>query len=75
MALCEAIIVMAHKLGLKVVAEGVETEQQYAMLRHAGCDYGQGFLFGPPLPADDFEALLKRGAVLPFSLADAAPPE
>ena len=63
-ALCEAIIVMAHKLGLKVVAEGVETQQQYAMLRHAGCDYGQGFLFGAPLPADEFEALLKRGAVL-----------
>jgi diguanylate cyclase (GGDEF)-like protein len=63
-ALCEAIIVMAHKLGLKVVAEGVETRQQYDMLRHAGCDYGQGFLFGAPLPAAEFEALLK-GAALP----------
>jgi len=59
-ALCEAIIVMAHKLGLKVVAEGVETEQQCAILRHAGCDYGQGYLFGMPMPADDFEALLQR---------------
>ena len=64
-ALCEAIIVMAHKLGLKVVAEGVETQQQYDMLRHAGCDYGQGFLFGAPLPADDFEQLLKGSAALP----------
>ncbi len=63
-ALCEAIIVMAHKLGLKVVAEGVETRQQYDILRHAGCDYGQGFLFGMPLPADDFEALLKNGRAL-----------
>ncbi len=63
-ALCEAIIVMAHKLGLKVVAEGVETQQQYDMLRHAGCDFGQGFLFGAPLPADDFEALLRRGGAL-----------
>ena len=61
-ALCEAIIVMAHKLGLKVVAEGVETHQQYDMLRHAGCDYGQGFLFGAPLPPEDFETLLKSHA-------------
>ncbi|MES2315922.1 MAG: EAL domain-containing protein [Pseudomonadota bacterium] len=59
-ALCEAIIVMAHKLGLKVVAEGVETQQQFDMLRHAGCDYGQGFLFGAPVPPEDFEVLLKR---------------
>jgi diguanylate cyclase (GGDEF)-like protein len=63
-ALCEAIIVMAHKLGLKVVAEGVETQQQYDMLRRAGCDYGQGFLFGAPLPADEFETLLKRASTL-----------
>ncbi len=45
MALCEAIIVMAHKLGMKVVAEGIETEQQRDLLTKAGCDYGQGFLF------------------------------
>ena len=63
-ALCEAIIVMAHKLGLKVVAEGVETQQQYDMLRRTGCDYGQGFLFGAPLPSDDFEALLKSRCTL-----------
>jgi diguanylate cyclase (GGDEF)-like protein len=63
-ALCEAIIVMAHKLGLKVVAEGVESAQQYALLRNAGCDYGQGFWFAAPLPADAFEALLKDGRTL-----------
>jgi EAL domain-containing protein (putative c-di-GMP-specific phosphodiesterase class I) len=63
-ALCEAIIVMAHKLGLKVVAEGVETRQQYELLRHAGCDYGQGYLFGAPLAAPAFEALLRDGATL-----------
>jgi EAL domain-containing protein (putative c-di-GMP-specific phosphodiesterase class I) len=60
-ALCEAIIVMAHKLNLKVIAEGVETQQQYDMLRRAGCDYGQGYLLGMPLPAREFEELLKRG--------------
>ncbi|MES2900508.1 MAG: EAL domain-containing protein [Pseudomonadota bacterium] len=62
-ALCEAIIVMAHKLGLKVVAEGVETDQQYHLLRDAGCDYGQGFLFSEAVPAPDFESMLKRRAV------------
>ncbi len=63
-ALCEAIIVMAHKLNLKVIAEGVETQQQYEVLRHAGCDYGQGFLFGMPLPPADFEALIRQQAAV-----------
>ena len=58
-ALCEAIIVMAHKLGLKVIAEGVETCAQNELLRAAGCDFAQGYLFGQALPPDEFEALLK----------------
>jgi EAL domain-containing protein (putative c-di-GMP-specific phosphodiesterase class I) len=62
-ALCEAIIVMAHKLNLKVIAEGVETQLQYDMLRRAGCDYGQGYLLGMPLPAREFEELLQRRTV------------
>ena len=57
-ALSEAIIVMAHTLGLKVIAEGVETEQQRALLASAGCDYAQGFLFSRPIPAMEFEAML-----------------
>lgn len=60
MALCEAIIVMAHKLGLKVIAEGIETQQQLELLTEAECDYGQGFLFAKPLPAAEFEQLLKQ---------------
>jgi len=60
MALCEAIIVMAHKLGMKVIAEGIETEQQRELLTEAGCDFGQGYLFSRPVPAQQFEALLKK---------------
>ena len=42
-ALCEAIIVMAHKLGIEVIAEGVETEAQRDLLQQAGCDFIQGY--------------------------------
>jgi diguanylate cyclase (GGDEF)-like protein len=59
MALCEAIIVMAHKLGLKVIAEGIETATQRHLLAAAGCDYGQGHFFSHPLPPLEFEAMLK----------------
>ncbi len=59
-ALCEAIIVMAHKLNLKVIAEGVETEAQKAVLESIGCDFAQGYLFAKPLPVDEFEAYSKQ---------------
>ena len=59
LALCEAIIGMAHKLNLKVIAEGIETTQQRDLLIAAGCDYGQGYLFSKPLPEIEFETLLK----------------
>ena len=62
MALSEAIIVMAHKLGLKVIAEGVETEQQRDLLMAAGCDYIQGYLYSKPLPAEQFESFLEAAA-------------
>lgn len=65
LALCQAMIAMAHRLGLKVVAEGVATEAQHALLAKAGCDYAQGYLYAKPLPADEFEALLE-GGVLPL---------
>jgi len=57
-ALTEAIIVMARKLGLHTIAEGVETEEQRAILAQFGCSYAQGYLFSRPLPAADFERLL-----------------
>ncbi|MES1982169.1 MAG: EAL domain-containing protein [Pseudomonadota bacterium] len=62
MALCEAIIAMAHKLGLKVVAEGVETEGQRSLLATAGCNYAQGYLFSTPVTATEFERLLEHRA-------------
>jgi diguanylate cyclase (GGDEF)-like protein len=58
LALCEAIIVMAHKLGIKVIAEGIETQEQCDLLMAAGCDYGQGYLFSRPVAAEEFEKLL-----------------
>ena len=59
MALSEAIIVMAHKLGLKVVAEGVETGEQQALLAAAGCDYAQGHLFSHAVAIAELEILLQ----------------
>jgi len=58
LVLCEAIIVMAHKLGLKVIAEGIETVAQETLLCAAGCDFGQGYWYAKPLPADEFEAVV-----------------
>jgi len=53
-ALCEAIIVMAHKLSLQVIAEGVETAGQRDFLANSNCDFAQGFLYARPQPAADF---------------------
>ena len=54
-SICEAIVSMAHKLGLMVIAEGIETEEQLSLLIDMGCDYGQGYLFSRPLDKEEFE--------------------
>jgi len=60
LALSEAIIVMAHKLGLKVIAEGVENIEQHEILSSAGCDFAQGFLYAKPIPPEEFEMMLEE---------------
>ncbi|MCP4331388.1 MAG: EAL domain-containing protein [Gammaproteobacteria bacterium] len=69
-ALCEATIVMAHKLGIQVVAEGVETETQDQLLREIGCDFGQGLLYSKALPAAEFESLLAAAPLASKSCID-----
>lgn len=58
--LCRAIIVMAHQLGLKVVAEGVESQTQHQLLLEAGCDFGQGYWYSKPLTAQDLGQRLQQ---------------
>lgn len=60
MILSEAIITMAQKLGLKVIAEGIETEEQMKLLLASGCDYGQGYYFSKPVAGDEFLQLLVK---------------
>jgi EAL domain-containing protein (putative c-di-GMP-specific phosphodiesterase class I) len=57
--LVAATVVMAHALGLKVVAEGVETAPQLEILRRLRCDFAQGYLFARPMPADELGAFLE----------------
>jgi EAL domain-containing protein (putative c-di-GMP-specific phosphodiesterase class I) len=59
-AIVKAVIVLAHSLGMRVVAEGVETEDSRAMLQALGCDVFQGYLCSKPLPAPAFIALQGR---------------
>ncbi|MCI4410105.1 MAG: EAL domain-containing protein [Thiotrichales bacterium] len=57
--LVKAIITMAHSLGLRVLAEGIETEAQYQLLKALGCDEGQGYWFARPVPAEQFSFATK----------------
>jgi EAL domain-containing protein (putative c-di-GMP-specific phosphodiesterase class I) len=64
LALSQAIIAMAHKLGIQVVAQGVETQQQRDLLQSAGCDFAQGYFYAHPMPASEFDAYLKQHSAL-----------
>jgi diguanylate cyclase (GGDEF)-like protein/PAS domain S-box-containing protein len=63
-AIVGAIIHMAHGLGFRTIAEGVETRAQLDYLRAQRCDEIQGYFFGHPVPADEFASLLRRGGAL-----------
>lgn len=63
-AITKAIISMAHSLGIRVIAEGVETEEQCRFLRDHQCDEIQGYLFSPALPPTELATLLKEGRCL-----------
>ena len=63
-AIVASIIGLAHNLQLKVIAEGVETEEQLVYLREKGCDIVQGFYFSEPLPAENLWNLLRKGEPL-----------
>ncbi|MFQ6573788.1 putative bifunctional diguanylate cyclase/phosphodiesterase [Pseudomonas sp. UM16] len=58
-AITRAIIDLGHALGFRITAEGIETQAQYDFLRSAGCDQGQGFLMGRPMPAQVFQSWLQ----------------
>jgi diguanylate cyclase (GGDEF)-like protein len=69
-AITTAMILMGHSLGLTVVAEGVESSAQLEFLLEQGCDHLQGYLLGKPMPASDFEDLLKNGGVIDIERVD-----
>jgi EAL domain-containing protein (putative c-di-GMP-specific phosphodiesterase class I) len=62
-AIVDAIVTLGHGLQLDVVAEGVETMEQLAFLRAHGCDEGQGYYFGRPLPLIEFQTLLEQDRI------------
>ncbi len=64
-SIVDAIISMAHSLGLDVIAEGVETDEQWSYLRDLKCDIVQGYLFSKPLPADEVPALIAHKRIQP----------
>ena len=64
-SIVEAVVALAHGLGIGVVAEGIETERQAERLLELGCDLGQGYLFSRPVPAARTGRLLRANLVTP----------
>ena len=69
--LCETIVELAHRFGLKTVAEGIETHHESHKLQGVGCDVGQGYLFAKPMSKEQFVSLLRRRVVRDTEQADA----
>ena len=58
----QQMIDLGHALGMKVICEGIETEAKENLLRRCGCEYGQGYLYGKPMPRAEFETFLRQHA-------------
>jgi diguanylate cyclase (GGDEF)-like protein/PAS domain S-box-containing protein len=74
LAILEAIVTLAHQLGMEVVAEGIQTAGQVKKIRSLGCEYGQGYLFSKPVPGDEAEDLI-GGKSLEYTTAPDRSPE
>ena len=74
-AVVQATVTLAHGLGKRVVAEGVETQAQFDFLRACGCEAGQGFLIAPAMPAQTLQAFIDARAWPPAAHADGSPRE
>ena len=66
------IVSLAHTLGLKVIAEGVEDDEQVRLLKDLGCDQIQGYLVSRPVPPEEVEALLRRASASSAAAGKAA---
>jgi len=70
-AIVKSIVVMAHELGLQVIAEGIETAEQRQLVIDSGCDFGQGFLFSKAIPHNEFERLLAHSYEMSLNTGEA----
>jgi diguanylate cyclase (GGDEF)-like protein len=72
-AIVRGIIAMGHRLGMRVTAKGVESEAELGFLRRNHCDFFQGYLFAPPMPAEDLGELIRKRFLLPETFAATRP--
>ena len=71
-AIVQAIVTLAQQLGLRVVAEGVETDEELEVLRRLGCDFVQGYLFSRPMPVEQCDQFLRSSSKWPKNRAPLA---